>query len=274
MADWYVCPDSSSPEGGADGSPGRQPRSARIEPGNPRRPTSSFRSSRRTAPAPIHRSAKTCSFSQTRPATLRAPWPGRPSTPGGRAANAGWPNQGAEQAQRGRACLARLSGCGVEATSNFDRSARRRPDVALPAPADIATLASRVGVRSSVQRAVDALDAVHVAHSRGAGVLLPERAVPVPTRSSGCCLPRPREQVVAARWTSYRTLALVWGGDDGCTWWQACRTRWVRTPAGLGRPAARLLGGGVGPRARPRATHARTATRDPTLAPPRRWPGC
>jgi hypothetical protein len=36
---------------------------------------------------------------------------------------------------------------------------RRRPDLALPAPADLAMLASRLGVRTSVQRAVDNLDA-------------------------------------------------------------------------------------------------------------------
>ena len=36
---------------------------------------------------------------------------------------------------------------------------RRRPDLALPAPGDLATLAARAVVRSSVQRAVDRLDA-------------------------------------------------------------------------------------------------------------------
>jgi hypothetical protein len=35
---------------------------------------------------------------------------------------------------------------------------RRRPDLALPAPADLPALASRLSVRTSVQRAVDALD--------------------------------------------------------------------------------------------------------------------
>jgi hypothetical protein len=36
---------------------------------------------------------------------------------------------------------------------------RRRPDLGLPAPADITTLASRIAVRTSVQRAIDSLDA-------------------------------------------------------------------------------------------------------------------
>src|SRR5215510_2377323 len=40
---------------------------------------------------------------------------------------------------------------------------RRRPDLALPAPADFATLANRLGVRASVQRAIDGLDAVRLA---------------------------------------------------------------------------------------------------------------
>ena len=34
-----------------------------------------------------------------------------------------------------------------------------RPDVALPAPSDLTTLANRLAVRSSIARAVDALDA-------------------------------------------------------------------------------------------------------------------
>src|SRR5438128_2697641 len=36
---------------------------------------------------------------------------------------------------------------------------RRRPDLALPAPPDLATLAARLGIRTSVQRAVDGLNA-------------------------------------------------------------------------------------------------------------------
>src|SRR3989442_9933528 len=36
---------------------------------------------------------------------------------------------------------------------------RRRPDLAIPLPPDVPTLAGRLGVRTSVQRAVDALHA-------------------------------------------------------------------------------------------------------------------
>ena len=39
------------------------------------------------------------------------------------------------------------------------RLLRLRPDLALPAPADLAALAGRLGVRTSTQRAVDGLDA-------------------------------------------------------------------------------------------------------------------
>ena len=37
---------------------------------------------------------------------------------------------------------------------------RRRPDLALPAPADLPALAGRLSVRTSVQRALDGLDAL------------------------------------------------------------------------------------------------------------------
>src|SRR6478752_52011 len=145
---------------------------------------------------------------------------------------------GADQAQRGRASslaewLRRRS------DEQLIELLRRRPDVALPAPADIATLASRVGVRSSVQRAVDALDefTLRVLEAR---VLLHERAVPVDAVARW--LPGVTASRLAQALDELRTLALVWGDDNGLHLVASVPDAVGPYPAGLGRPAARLLG--------------------------------
>ena len=145
---------------------------------------------------------------------------------------------GADQAQRGRASslaewLRRRS------DEQLIELLRRRPDVALPAPADIATLASRVGVRSSVQRAVDALDefTLRVLEAR---VLLHERAVPVDALARW--LPGVTASRRAQALDELRTLALVWGDDNGLHLVASVPDAVGPYPAGLGRPAARLLG--------------------------------
>src|SRR6478752_2581627 len=130
---------------------------------------------------------------------------------------------GADQAQRGRASslaewLRRRS------DEQLIELLRRRPDVALPAPADIATLASRVGVRSSVQRAVDALDEFTLR-------VLEARWLPGVTASR-----------LAQALDELRTLALVWGNDNGLHLVASVPDAVGPYPAGLGRPAARLLG--------------------------------
>src|SRR5262252_6822886 len=101
---------------------------------------------------------------------------------------------------------------------------RRRPDLALPAPADFATLANRLGVRASVQRAIDGLDAVRLA-TLEALVLTGDVA------DAAALLPGINVAVVL---DELRTTGLVWGE-------QHLADAVGPYPAGLGRPADRLL---------------------------------
>jgi hypothetical protein len=106
---------------------------------------------------------------------------------------------------------------------------RLRPDLALPAPPDIATLAGRLAVRTSTQRTVDGLDAPTLA------VL--ERLV-FAADADGT--------VVGANLPAGALTALL---DLGLVWDDAARLHLVPTvreavgpyPAGFGRPAADLV---------------------------------
>jgi XPB/Ssl2-like helicase family protein len=117
---------------------------------------------------------------------------------------------------------------------------RRRPDLALPAPADLATLAMRIGIRTSVQRAVDGLDALAlrllealVLHGTGSGpVALTDVRVLLPEVSAGD-LDRAFDELIA--------LALVWGDADAAHLVAGVREAVGPYPAGLGRPAHLLL---------------------------------
>jgi Helicase conserved C-terminal domain len=115
---------------------------------------------------------------------------------------------------------------------------RRRPDVALPAPADIATLASRVGVRSSVQRAVDALDAFTLRVLEA--LVLVDRRVRIAADLSRLLPTVPGDRLIQAL-DDLRALALVWGNDDGLHLVASVPEAIGPYPAGLGRRAARLL---------------------------------
>lgn len=105
---------------------------------------------------------------------------------------------------------------------------RRRPDLALPAPADFATLANRLGVRASVQRAIDGLDAVRLA-TLEALVLTGDVA------DAAALLPGINVAVVL---DELRTTGLVWGEQHLVG---AVADAVGPYPAGLGRPADRLL---------------------------------
>jgi Helicase conserved C-terminal domain len=115
---------------------------------------------------------------------------------------------------------------------------RRRPDVALPAPADMPTLASRVGVRSSVQRAVDSLDAFRL-RVLEARVLIHERVAPKAAILE--LLPTATPSHVTQALDDLRALVLVWGEDDVLRLVANVPDAVGPYPAGLGRPAARLL---------------------------------
>ena len=118
---------------------------------------------------------------------------------------------------------------------------QRRPDLALPAPADLAMLASRLSVRTSVQRAVDGLDAFALrvlealvlsagggdaAAVADAGALLGDDISPSDlSRGIGVLL----------------ELGLVWGDPDEPRLVSSVAEAVGPHPAGLGRPAQTLL---------------------------------
>ncbi len=112
---------------------------------------------------------------------------------------------------------------------------RRRPDLGLPAPADLATLASRVGVRTSVQRAVDSLDAWQL-HVLEALVLSSDHA---PDVEAAAALLR-RDDLTTALDDLF-DLAVVWGDAEHLHLVPGVREALGPYPAGLGRPAAILF---------------------------------
>ena len=114
---------------------------------------------------------------------------------------------------------------------------RRRPDLGLPAPADLATLASRIAVRTSVQRAVDSLDSWRLRVLEG--LILSATADEPPS------LPATIELLGGADLRStladLTELALIWGAADQPRLVPSVLDAVGPYPAGLGRPAAVLL---------------------------------
>ena len=125
---------------------------------------------------------------------------------------------------------------------------RRRPDLALPAPVDLATLANRAGVRTSINRALDALDAFSL-RTLEIIALLPSpvsRAELVgwfddPADSQALRASDIRSAPEVDRAVDrLRDWALVWGSDAGLHPVGAVREVLGPYPAGLGRNIADL----------------------------------
>ncbi|SOD70446.1 XPB/Ssl2-like helicase family protein [Jatrophihabitans sp. GAS493] len=114
---------------------------------------------------------------------------------------------------------------------------RRRPDLALPAPGDLATLASRLSVRSSVQRAVDQLDAftLRVLEAAVLSASPDDHASAAATaKLLNGADPTPALQTL-------RQLTLIWGEDDRLRLVSSVTDAVGPYPAGLGRPIGVLL---------------------------------
>lgn len=116
---------------------------------------------------------------------------------------------------------------------------RLRPDLALPAPADLPTLASRLSVRTSVQRGVDALDGF-VLHVLEALVLAADGDVAAVADVAALLADIAPADLDSAL-DVLRARALVWGDPDRLHLVASVRDSVGIYPAGLGRPAAQLL---------------------------------
>jgi hypothetical protein len=107
------------------------------------------------------------------------------------------------------------------------RLLRLRPDLALPAPADVAALAGRAGVRTSTQRAVDALDAATL------GAL---EALAIAADESDAVDDPPPDAL-----DELFDRVLIWGDTERVHLVPTVRESVGPYPAGLGRPAALLF---------------------------------
>ncbi|QGK68557.1 DNA-binding protein [Allosaccharopolyspora coralli] len=115
---------------------------------------------------------------------------------------------------------------------------RARPDLAAPPPADSSVLATRAGVRSSVARACEELDAFALS-TLEALVVLDADQEPTSLEALAELLgSEVTPQRVRRTVQLLRAHALVWGDDDGLAVPTTLREAVPSTPGGLGRPSS------------------------------------
>ena len=130
---------------------------------------------------------------------------------------------------------------------------RRRPDLALPAPADLPTLASRLSVRTSVQRAVDSLDALTLRTLEALALAADADGRGTMAAAAGMLGDLDPDELDRAV-TELLDLGLVWGTPPPAPTATSPATATLHLvatvaeslgphPAGLGRPARVLLSG-------------------------------
>jgi XPB/Ssl2-like helicase family protein/WYL domain-containing protein len=112
-----------------------------------------------------------------------------------------------------------------------------RPDLVSPAPQDSSQLASRAGTRASVLRAVDQLSLLELA-VLDAAVVLGGTTSSAALRRAVHAAPERVDEALAR----VRDLVLLWGDDDSLRVLSAVTDVVGDRPAGLGPPAATLLG--------------------------------
>jgi hypothetical protein len=114
---------------------------------------------------------------------------------------------------------------------------RRRPDLALPAPVDLATLASRASVRTSISRALDSLDAFTLRVLEVLVCLGPDASA----ENAQSWFAPADQRAVAEAIRRLHEWVLVWGDDGRLHPVGAVREVLGAYPAGLGRSAEDLF---------------------------------
>ncbi|MGN6605697.1 MAG: helicase-associated domain-containing protein [Jatrophihabitans sp.] len=114
---------------------------------------------------------------------------------------------------------------------------RARPDLAVPLPSDLAAVAGRLGVRTSVQRAVDALDAFTLRVLEALVLAADARDDVDPEAAARLLDGLPADPAI----DTLLARGLIWGEAPALRLVPSAREAVGTYPAGLGRPAALLF---------------------------------